>query len=267
MQPVQFYKMVASGNDFIVIDNRKKIISDPKKLGAKICPPHIGVGSDGLLLIDSSKKADFSLRIVNADGSEAEACGNGYRCVARFAHEKLGFKPKMIFDTLAGVIEVEVKGEHVSVLMAEPKNYRKDVEVKVNGRTLKMDFINTGVPHAVIYSEGIERIPVVEIGRAVRYHEEFKPQGTNVNFIEFVGSNKIKIRTYERGVEDETLACGTGSVAAALVSALTGRISSPVQIETKGGEMLEVSFEIKNGKPTKVFLHGNADYVYEGKLI
>ena len=266
-EPIQFYKMVASGNDFIVIDNRTKMIQDAKKFGANMCLPHIGVGADGVLLIEPSKKSDFFLRIVNADGSEAEACGNGYRCVARYAHEKLGFGRKMTFDTLAGMIQAEVRGKYVSVLMAEPRDYRRDVRLEVNGRTLKMDFINTGVPHAVIYSEGLNQIPVTELGRAIRYHEHFKPQGTNVNFIELNGSSEIRIRTYERGVEEEMLACGTGSVAAALTSALTCRAVSPVNVKTRSGETLEVSFELANGKPTKVFLNGNADYVYEGHLL
>ena len=165
MQPIKFYKMVASGNDFVVIDNRKKTISNIKKFGAKVCPPHVGIGADGVLLIEPSKKADFFLRIVNADGSEAEACGNGYRCVGRLAHEKLGFEKKMSFDTLAGLIEAEVKGKSASVLMPKPVDYQKNIELDVNGRILKMDFINTGVPHVVIYSEDLNRVPVVELGR------------------------------------------------------------------------------------------------------
>lgn len=267
MSQTKFYKMVASGNDFVVIDNRGKIVSDAKKFGAKVCPPHIGVGADGVLLIEPSKKADFFLRIVNSDGSEAEACGNGYRCVSRFAHEKLGFSNKITFETLAGPIQAEVKGDHVSVLMAEPRDYQKDITVEVNGRALKMDFINTGVPHVVIYSASLDQIAVSEIGRLIRYHKRFQPQGTNVNFIEVSGPNQLRIRTYERGVEDETLACGTGSVAAALVSTLTGRVNSPVEVKTKGGEVLKVSFELVNGKLTRVFLSGNAEYVYEGNLL
>ncbi len=267
MNGLHFYKMEASGNDFIVMDNRKKSVRDAEKLAAKICPPHTGVGADGLLLIEPSKKGDFFLKIINADGSEAEACGNGYRCVARFAHEALGFPKKMKMETLAGPIEVEVKGQRINVLMAPERNYTPEVEVDLNGRSLKMDFINTGVPHVVIFSEGLDELPLISLGPEIRYHKRFRPKGTNVNLAEVRGKHKIRIRTYERGVEDETLACGTGSVAAALCGAKKGYVSSPVDVLTKSGDTLRVYFSDRNGRSQKVYLEGDAKFVFEGKLL
>ncbi len=266
-EPIHFHKLVASGNDFIVLDNRKGIVRDPKRFASKVCPWHTGVGADGVLLIEPSKKADFFLRIVNSDGSEAEACGNGYRCVGLFAHELLGFPKRVTFETIAGFIQVDVEKAKAKVLMTEPKDYHPDVSVALNDRTLKMDFIDTGVPHVIIFSEGLGELPVAQLGRAIRHHKRFQPKGTNVNFVEINGSDKLHIRTYERGVEDETLACGTGSVAAALCAALKGFVKSPAQVETKGGEPLTIYFDIIKQKPAHVYLEGGVQFVYEGKLL
>lgn len=266
-QAIGFYKMVASGNDFIVLDNRTQTVRAPKAFAAKVCPMHTAVGADGVLLIEPSKRADFFLRVINADGSEAEACGNGYRCVGRFAHERLGFSKKMTFETLAGLISLEVGKDLVKVRMTEPHSFRPDMSIDVGGKKLRLSFIDTGVPHAVVYSEGLDRIPVFELGRAVRYHDAFGPKGANVNFVELNGGKNLRIRTYERGVEDETLACGTGAVAAAAVSLLTGRASSPVSVMPKSGEALTVYLEKKGAKIQEAYLEGNASFVYEGKLL
>lgn len=267
MKDIQFFKMVASGNDFILLDNRKNAVRDPKEFARRACALHTGVGADGVLLIEPSKQSDFFLRIINSDGSEAEACGNGYRCVGLYAREILGFQKRMTFDTLAGPIELEVGRSTIKVKMAEPRDDRKDVKLRLGERVLTMDFINTGVPHAVIFSAELDKLPVFELGRAVRFHNEFKPKGTNVNFVEEVSEHELKIRTYERGVEDETLACGTGSVAAALCAGLRGRAKSPVSVRTKSGEDLKVYFEIHKQRASNVFLEGGADFVYEGKLL
>ncbi len=269
MSEIQFYKMVASGNDFIVMDNRKRVIHDLKSFAGRVCQPHTGVGADGILVIEPpiSKNADFFLRIVNSDGSEAEACGNGYRCVGLYAHEILEYPKTMNLETLAGNIHVEIKKSTIKVRMAEPKNYEPGVDIPINGRTLTMDFIDTGVPHVVIFSEGLLEIPVFELGRQIRYHERFRPKGTNVNFAEVTSPNRLRIRTYERGVENETLACGTGSVAAAICSVLTNRTKRPVEVETKSGEALKICFDLDQGKPTHVYLEGSAEFVYEGKLL
>ena len=256
-----------------MIDNRKKMVKDAKKFAAEVCRPHLGVGADGVLLIEPSKKSDFFMRIVNADGSEAEACGNGYRCIGLYAHELLGFPKSMRVETLAGEIKVDVNAKTVKAKMADPVEYRERVEIPAiktgplaSGRTLRPAFINTGVPHVVIFMEKLDRAPVVELGRTIRHHNIFQPRGTNVNFVEVTGKNSLSVRTYERGVEDETLACGTGAVASAIVANLTGRVEVPVQVKTKGGEILRVHFERSWDKVRNVFLEGTAKFVFEGKM-
>ncbi len=266
MKPITFYKMVASGNDFVVIDNRQKIVTKPVEFAKRVCPVHTAVGADGVLLIENSKRADYFLRIMNADGSEAEACGNGYRCVGLFAHEFLRAGKHIVFETLAGLIEVDVNGRGAIVRMARPTGFERDLELALNGRTLHMSFVNIGVPHAVIFAQDLEEVPVYELGRAVRYHARFQPRGTNVNFVRVEGRNELSVRTYERGVEDETLACGTGSVAAVVCSVLTDRVQAPVSVHTKSGEILKVNVTRQGDQIRDVFLEGGAKLVYEGKL-
>lgn len=274
MAEIKFHKMVASGNDFIVIDNRSREIKNPKRFAEQVCQPHLGIGADGVLLIERSRKADLFLRIFNPDGSEAEACGNGYRCVGLYAHECLGFSKKVLFETLAGNIEVHVGTSRIKVKTQDPSDYRKrfvidDLPVYSEKRqnSIAASFVNTGVPHVVIFAEGLEKIPVDQLGRAIRYHKMFQPKGTNVNFVEVTGDDSLALRTYERGVEAETLACGTGTIASAVVANLTGRVGTAVKVKTKSGEALDVRLE-RSGKQVKnVFLEGGAQFVFDGKLV
>lgn len=259
--------MVASGNDFIVVDNRKGILKNPLKWTRRFCEFHTGIGADGVLLFENSRKADFKMRIINSDGSEAEACGNGFRCIARFAHEKMGYPSKFSFESMAGTIRAEIKkGARVSVQLVNPTGLKMRSEIQVMGHRLHYSFLNTGVPHAVIFVQGLEKIDVEKLGCAVRYHEQFKPKGTNVNFVEVKGPRDIRVRTYERGVENETLACGTGSTASAILSCLAGNVKAPVNVHTKGGEVLVVNFKKNGEKITGVTLEGEANFVFEGKV-
>lgn len=263
---ISFTKMVAAGNDFVVIDNRKKVVTGEKKFARTICDRHTGVGADGLLLVEKVEKGDYRVRVLNSDGSEAEACGNGFRCISRFAHEKLGFGKRQQFESLSGSIQAEVNGRKVRVRLADPKNVSGKETVEVSGRTLHYYAVNTGVPHAVIFVEGLAKIPVAELGRAVRFHSRFQPAGTNVNFVEVTGPQSISVRTYERGVEAETLACGTGSSASAIVSARLGYVKPPVQVKTSGGEILTVFVggQARPGQVQDVYLEGEAKIVFEG---
>ncbi len=263
---VQFYKMVASGNDFIVIDNRSGVIKNAKQFADRVCQLHFGVGADGVLLLEKSKKKAFKMRILNADGSEAEACGNGFRCISLFAYEKLGFSDRFEFEALAGTISAEVRPPRIKVGMVQPKDYRQRETLEVAGNRLHYSFLNTGVPHAVVLTEGLSKVDVPALGRLIREHRAFRPRGTNVNFVEIRNSHEIEVRTYERGVENETLACGTGSTASALVTALAGYTSSPVRVRTRGGEILNIGFQIQKGKVSEVTLEGEASFVFEGAL-
>lgn len=263
---IAFYKMVASGNDFVVVDNRQQAVKDATSFARMICRPHLGAVADGLLLFEASRKAHFKMRILNPDGSEAAACGNGFRCIALYAHEILKYSSNMRFESGSGIIEGRVgpKGV-VKVQLIKPRIFEMDNTLEVRGNRLHYSFLDTGVPHTVIFVEGLPKIEVVEIGRAVRQHAHFQPFGTNVNFVEVKSKREIAVRTYERGVEDETLACGTGSTASAVVSVLKGYTESPVSVRTKGGETLRVE-SVKRGKEIeKVFLEGKAQFVYKGE--
>lgn len=264
---IHFYKIQASGNDFVVMDHRKKSLSNLKAFAAKVCPVHTGIGADGVLVIESSKKADFKARIFNSDGSEAEACGNGFRCVGRFAHDILKFPAKMKFESISGLITAEVKKKKVRVQLIQPRVLEENGGVSVCGEDFDYDFFNTGVPHVVTFLDRLEKVNVFEWGRAIRNHKKFAPAGTNVNFVKHRGGSRISVRTYERGVEDETQACGTGSTASALAAILKFNVKSPVEVLTRGGEVLKVSFEFDSaGNPLKAFLEGGASIVYEGKI-
>ena len=264
---IHFYKMVASGNDFIVVDNRKHLIKNPKNFTKKVCPRNFGVGADGVLFIEKSTKADIRMRIINLDGSEAEMCGNGSRCAALFAHKKLGLGKKFVMETKAGLIHCDIKPWTVQVQLTYPSGFRNVATLEVLGREIPYYFINTGVPHAVIVEEDLDEVPVIELGRAIRHHDRFKPKGTNVNFISRVGPNSIKVRTYERGVENETLACGTGSTASAIVAAQAGLVKPPVDVRTRGGEILKINFKQEGNAVSHVTLEGNAEFIFEGSLL
>ncbi len=261
-----FYKMVATGNDFVAVDNRKKVIADAPSFARKVCDRHFGIGGDGLLLLENSGKADYKMRIINADGSEAEACGNGFRCISLLAHEKLGFSKKQCFESLAGMIDATVDADKVRVRLMDPEDLSGEEKIALNGRKLPYYFIRVGVPHVVMFVKTLAEFPVTEMGRTIRNHQNFAPAGTNVNFVEVKDSYTLLVDTYERGVEANTLACGTGSTASAIVSAVIGRVKPPVRVKTRGGEMLTINFEKKGEKIHNVYLEGKARLVFEGKL-
>lgn len=272
---MEFTKLQGSGNDFILIDNRdRKVERLIEKLGlsieefvVRLCRPHTGIGADGLILIEEPENPEnhFKWRFYNSDGSVAEMCGNGSRCAVRFAYEKGLVDEEVRFETLAGVIKAWVKegGKRIKVQLTPPKDYR-EVELEVNGNKIRGSFINTGVPHFVALVENLEKLDVVKLGRAIRFHPEFQPKGTNVNFIEPISEKAIRIRTYERGVEAETLACGTGATASALIAYMKGLVKEkPVEVLTKGGEMLYIDFD---PSMKEVYLEGSVFKVFDGIL-
>jgi diaminopimelate epimerase len=267
--------MNGAGNDFVVIDNRSLALNLSSQQLAALCDRHRGVGADGVLLVEPPQgSADFRMRYYNADGGEAEMCGNGARCFTRFADRLAGPFEKIRFETMAGQIEAEIDGEMVKLEMSVPQNLSLNGNLEIGGQKLAVHSVNTGVPHAVTFVEDLENTPVFEWGRALRYHAAFQPKGTNVNFVKVLEPGKIRIRTYERGVEDETLACGTGVVAAALIYASLFAGSSPndlepiewVQIQVRGGDWLEVGFKRIGANFRKVTLKGPADFAFEGQI-
>jgi diaminopimelate epimerase len=263
MPKIKFSKMVASGNDFVVLAGKPR--QAPAYLAKAMCERKFGVGADGLLLLEKSRKADISMRVFNADGSEAEMCGNGARCAILWAKNTGGIRKSAIrLETRAGIIDSRISGGKIRIKLTGPRNLKLDFAIKINQRTLHLSFINTGVPHAVVFSDDIDNIDVCNLGRQLRYHKYFAPGGTNADFVEALNRNSLRIRTYERGVEDETLACGTGSVAAALIFALKGNIRDSVNVYTRSSEVLKVYFERSGRNFKNVWLEGKARIVYQG---
>jgi len=264
--------MSGGGNDFIVFDNRNgKLVGAIGRLPLsdfvkEICRRRISIGADGVLLLERDKELDFAMRYFNADGGEVEMCGNGGRCIALFAHQKKITREEMRFRSMNDIHSARVDNNRVKLQMAKPKEIKLEFPLSVMKKELTVNFINTGVPHIVLFSEYVEKMNIVELGREIRSHPRFQPHGTNVNFVQVINKKEIRVRTYERGVEDETFACGTGCTAGTLVSHLTRGMTSPVICHTQGGEDLLIHYRIKEGFPTDIFLEGDVKIVFEGTL-
>jgi len=264
---IRFSKMSGTGNDFIVIDNINSTYSvDWKAFAQRYCTRKTSVGADGIIILEPSEKADFTFRIFNADGSEAEMCGNGARCAAAFAHEHMIAGPDMRFNTMAGMLEAKVADGEVSLKMTDPSDIKNDIKLTIDKDHLKAYFINTGVPHTIVFTDRIEDVDVSRTGSGLRNHPYFEPAGTNVDFVQVMDKGHILARTYERGVEEETLACGTGAVASAIISAYTDKVDNrPVRVSMPGGD-LRIDFQSRDGSYRNVWLIGEADTVYTGEI-
>jgi diaminopimelate epimerase len=306
---LKFTKMNGAGNDFVMVDNRDLSFQPTQELLAKLCDRHRGVGADGVLLVEPSQHtaaltdkqldkeladtfpasdppshtqepaiaADYRMRYYNADGGEVEMCGNGARCFARFVQklETAGgaaARGSVSFETIAGVIGAEYEGDLVRLRMSTPHGLALGaaLPIETEPESLEVHFLNTGVPHAVVFAPKVEAYPVHAHGAALRYHPHFAPAGTNANFVQVEGRCNLRLRTYERGVEGETLACGTGVVASALLHSVLTGAESPVSVRVQGGDTLRVEFK-KHGEGagtvfTEVDLIGPADFVFDGEL-
>lgn len=274
MRKIEFFKMNGSGNDFIVIDNREKIVENiglkTEEFVKNICKRGLSIGADGVILIENTDVAgcDFAWRFYNSDGSQASMCGNGSRCAVRFAYLKgIINDTKTVFLTGAGKIYGEIVGINtVKVQLTKPTDYKT---INLDNQT--MYFINTGVPHLVIFVDDLEGVDVAKQGARYRFHEAFAPAGTNVNFVKILDNSTIAIRTYERGVEAETLACGTGATASGLISGLIKNIQTPVEVQTRSGKILKVYFHINNAQSSEpidtVFLEGDSMLSFVGTMI
>jgi len=269
MNPIPFTKMSGSGNDFILIDNREAVVpaENRPQFVSQVCRRKMSAGADGLILVERSDRVDFSWDFYNSDGSVAEMCGNGARCVARFAHLQGIATERMAFETIAGIIHAQVMDDAVRIKMTAPQDMLIGAELELVGQTVHFSSVNTGVPHAVIAIDHIDSAEVVEKGQLIRHHPQFAPAGTNVNFIAPLNGSLWTVRTYERGVEDETLACGTGIVASALVLAETKGLPSPITLETRSGSRLKVYYAKTNHGYADIFLEGDARMIYAGQLM
>ncbi|CAN5600519.1 diaminopimelate epimerase [soil metagenome] len=265
---LSFTKMNGAGNDFVMLDNRSASLSLDTAQIAHLCDRHRGVGADGVLIVEPPQNgADFRMRYYNADGGEAEMCGNGARCFGRYASRLAGGdRPEISFETMAGTIGATFQGDNVRIAMSDPHSYRPAQEIEVDGRILEVHFLNTGVPHAVVFVDNVEDVDVVRNGAALRYHDAFAPKGTNANFVQVLGPGSLVLRTYERGVEGETLACGTGVCAAAILYHLKSQAPSPISVKVRGGDTLRVGFEKTDEGFRNVTLTGPADFVFDGTV-
>ncbi len=265
---LEFTKMNGAGNDFILADNRAGHLHLTPEQVTRLCQRQRGIGADGLMLLVpcASGKADWAWEFWNSDGSRAEMCGNGARCFARYIQRLMGTTGNLTFETVAGVITASFQGERVTVNLTPPHSLRVNEHVPLATGLTAIHSLNTGVPHAVIFVPDADQAMVNQIGAEVRYHAHFKPKGTNVNFAQVLGPNHIRVRTYERGVEGETLACGTGVSAAAMIAARVQGFTSPVKVLVQGGDTLEVSFQSSDEGFADVRLNGPADFSFTGEV-
>lgn len=269
-----FAKMSGSGNDFVVIDNRTGLVpaANAAEFTRRVCRHRLSVGADGVVLIEAADDAvaHFRWRYINADGSDGEMCGNGAMCGARFAHLQ-GIAPaQCVFETASGLISAQVEADRVRLRMVEPGPVQLDLSVEAAGQALRLHAVEVGVPHVVLITEDADAFApgaeLIRIGGAVRYHAAFAPAGTNVNVISLLGPQRLRMRTYERGVEDETLACGTGAVASAVVGTRLGLVSPPVEVVASSGRVLGVDFAWDGERATGVRLSGEARVVATGEI-
>ncbi|WP_419785637.1 diaminopimelate epimerase [Pseudodesulfovibrio sp.] len=268
--PVPFYKMQGCGNDFIVIDNRERKIpvADMEQWAKKVCARAFGVYGDGIFFLEESDDPALAYRwhFYNSDGSRAEMCGNASRCAGRLAHA-IGLAPaEHVFGTDAGPIKAKVltEGEdagRVKVQLTPPTGIETDIELTVDGKPLTAHFANTGVPHVVVFVDDVKAVDIMDMGPKLRYHERFAPAGTNVNFAQVVDDSTMLLRTYERGVEGETFACGTGASATQLLAHKLGLTGPAATLTTTAGEQLKVFVEGDN-----LFLQGAAELTFKGEL-
>lgn len=279
MNSVAFLKVVGSGNDFILIDARRRPLRGESSRFARIwCNRILGVGADGLLLVlpPQGRSAKARMRIFNPDGSEASMCGNGLRCVAWYLYSKDHGGKDFLIQTKAGVLQAKVVGrEQVRIVLSPPSRFRLGLSLTYQGRRLFLHSVNTGVPHAVLFISSklapikiskLDQVDLGSLGPAIRFHRLFRPEGTNVNCVELKGRSSMAIRTYERGVEAETFGCGTGAVASVVIGAALGKLKPPVRVMTRSGETLIVDF--KSGPPAwrDLTLQGPARISFQGLL-
>jgi len=263
-----FAKVSGTGNDFIIIDNRGGAVpeKEQQELTKKLCIRKFSVGADGIIFLKESSKADIGWDFYNADGSRADMCGNGARCAARFAHLNGMGDARISLETLAGIVNAKIVNEKsVSVTVQSPSSIQLDFPLSVENKSLEVSTVNTGVPHVVLDAKQVEGDDVKSLGRAIREHSEFKPDGANVSFITVLDRQNVRTTTYERGVEDFTLACGTGAMAVAVICHAKKLVDKPVHINVPGGKLI-VNFDEENGTYKNLTLSGDARIIYEGEL-
>lgn len=262
---IPFVKMSGSGNDFVILDNWAGNLPaiDPILVRA-FCRRREGVGADGMLVVERSERADFCMRYFNSDGSRAGMCGNGGRCVCWFAHSLGRVGEELVFEADDGLHRARIRGKRVEVEIRPPRNIQLGLTLNLRRKELTVNRLDVGVPHVVIVVRDVSDVDIERLGREIRRHPHFAPAGANVDFLQFLTGSEARIRTYERGVEGETLACGTGAVASPAVGELLGKLTSPVEVLTQGGERLNVRLTRRGTEFDSAFLEGAVEVLFEG---
>ncbi len=268
---IQVSQYSGCGNDFLLIDNREEHIPElSQECISALCQPKTGAGVDGLIIAAQSKSADVAMRYYNCDGKEAEMCGNGVRCLMQFLRQKRNYpRTRCLLETKLRDLVVTSDATDISVHMGIIHDYGWNIPLEHKGVTYLAHHVNTGVPHIVIFTKDLEKVDVDTIGRLFRNHEQFQPHGVNVNFVEPILTEPhftAHIRTFERGVERETLACGTGVTAAARCLQKLHNYHSPISLRVQSGEWLQVLFEEIDGKLDNAILKGPACWIRDGHI-
>jgi diaminopimelate epimerase len=268
MSEIPFVKVAGTGNDFILLDRRRRPFPGSLSRFAQTwCNRRRGIGADGVLVALPSGRADARMRIFNSDGSEAEMCGNGLRCLVWYLHTQNGGKKNLSVDTRAGLMRAQIVGrDRVRIYLSRPKNLRLGLRLSHSRKKYQVHAVNSGVPHAVLLTSHLEKADLACLGPVIRHHKAFKPAGTNVNLMRIESPHRVAIRTFERGVEGETLACGTGAVASVLIGAALGRLTPPVQVKTAGGDVLTVGFGQSKQPWEGLYLEGPAQILFNGEI-
>jgi len=261
---IRFAKYTGAGNDFIMIDNRQGAFTAARERIAGMCARRVAIGADGLILVEPSTKAAVRMRYFNRDGGEAEMCGNGARCFVAFARTLGLATAPLVFETMQRVLSGWTDGDTVTIAMGEVGETRLGLDLEVAGTKYRTHFTNTGVPHAIVFVDDVEGVDLETLGRAIRFHEAFGSPGANANFVRLDADGELTVRTYERGVEGETLACGTGVVAAAVIAHLVENVRPPVNVRVRSGDVLTVGFRREGEAFADVTLAGPAVHVYDG---
>lgn len=265
---IAFTKFTACGNDFILMDNRKGVFSREaaKEITPCLCERRSGIGADGVVLLENSNQADYRMRIFNADGSEAEMCGNGARCLMKYLNQLEGGKNSYSIETLGGNIVLSKDKDQVCVSMPTPKDISWSIRLEVKGNPQTVHHLDTGVPHLVMFVNDLNSAEWMEMAPLMRAHPMFHPSGANVNFVKVLDEKRISVRTYERGVEAETPACGTGAVASALAAAKVYGLKGPITALPRSNDPLAISFSFQAEGYANVTLKGSVSEVFQGTL-
>lgn len=261
----RFTKYSGCGNDFVIIDNRNNTFLPSSKLVRKLCHRNYGIGADGIILLERGAKTPYRMRIFNADGSEAEMCGNGLRCLAHFIFQQDHGPQEIFIETMHATMEAQVQGDVVKISLPIPDGHIITHKMPISDSCITLHCLNTGVPHAVTFVEDIDQPNLLASAPSIRHHNIF-PKGTNVNYVKILSKNSLAIRTFERGVEAETLACGTGALAAAITAAHIHDLQTPIQVKTRSGDTLKVNFQGSPSNLSALTMTGPVAPIFEGSF-